>query len=83
MTLLVEVTVAPALAERAAVDDDHALLATVIRVRLLEMASALGISSEIEVRVVTDRAVDSDLLVVRVDGKPCRFPRRLPSRGPG
>ncbi len=80
MTLLVEVTVAPALAERAAVDDDRALLATVIRVRLLEMASALGISSEIEVRVVTDRALDSDLLVIRVDGKPSRFPRRLPSR---
>ncbi len=80
MTLLVEVTVAPALAERAAVNDDHDMLAASIRGQVLGLASALGIPSEIEVRVATDRADDSDLLVIRVDGKPCRFPRRLPSR---
>ena len=80
MTLLVEVTVAPALAERATVDGDDAMLATGVREQVLETASALGIPSEIEVRVVTDHPVDSDLLVIRVDGKPCRFHRRLPSR---
>ena len=45
-----------------------------------ETASALGIPSEVDVRVATDEVADSDMLVVRVDGRRVRLPRRLPSR---
>lgn len=80
MTLLIEVTLAPALAERAAVYDGPAQVVAQISGQVLGVASVLGVPTETEVRVVVDRAADRDLLAIRVGGKPCRFPRRLPSR---